>query len=91
MHRCTYEDMWTRNTQPLSHIQLHDFYPSCPSRLQRFGVDFDALKKLCMGCPDEMWQLMCKCCQVSRQKYICSAYTVVNEGFLYMSDLENIV
>ena len=34
------------------------------SCLQLFGMDFDALRKMCLGCPEDLWLLMCRCCQV---------------------------
>ena len=27
-------------------------------------MDFDALRKMCLGCPEDLWLLMCRCCQV---------------------------
>ena len=33
--------------------------------MQLYGMDFEALRKMCLGCPEDLWDLMVRCCQVS--------------------------
>ena len=61
-------------THIYTYIHVCALYISTHLHLQRYGMDFEALKKMCLGCPQGLWEVMQRCCQVSGPSCLsCSA------------------